>query len=165
MKYMITSKEKHVNHPINDVRTDLESFVLYTNNGLNDVNIQLVEVDDVLDISEILREVLNQEKEKISISFEQPPQQRKVSEEQKNEITSEGKVETKAEFQHLEDETDLWIMDFDCALGKGGVGIGIWIRSPTFQPDKIPSNVRVCSYKFSFECSNNEAEYEALIIG
>jgi len=57
----------------------------------------------------------------------------------------------------------LWSMDFDGVVGKEGVGIGIWIRSPTFISNKVPSNVRICSYKLAFDCSNNEAEYEALI--
>jgi len=54
-------------------------------------------------------------------------------------------------------------MDFDGAVAKDGAGIGIRIWSPAFQPDKVPSNVRVCSYKLAFDCSNNEAEYKALI--
>ena len=54
-------------------------------------------------------------------------------------------------------------MDFDVAVGREGVGIGIWIRNPVFAPNKVPSNVRVCSYKLAFDCSNNEAKYEALI--
>ena len=78
---MITSKEKPVNDPINDVHTDLESFVLYANNGLNDVDIQLVEVDDIPKISKIFRTILNQEKEKVEIPSKQPPQEQKVSEE------------------------------------------------------------------------------------
>lgn len=48
---MITSKEKPLNHPINSVHTDLESFVLYSDSGLNDVDSQLVEVEDVSEIS------------------------------------------------------------------------------------------------------------------
>jgi len=39
MKYMIISKEKPMNHLINVVHTDLESFVLYSDSGLNDVDI------------------------------------------------------------------------------------------------------------------------------
>lgn len=50
-------------------------------------------------------------------------------------------------------------------MGKDGVDIGIWILSPSFQPNKVPSNVRICSYKLVFDCSSNEAEYEALIAG
>ena len=56
-------------------------------------------------------------------------------------------------------------MDFDGAVGKDGAGIGIWVRSPMFQTERVPSNVRVCAYKLAFDCSNNEAEYEALIVG
>jgi len=65
---MITSKEKPVNHPINVVHIDLESFVLYSDSGLNNVDIQLIEVDNVPEISENFRAVLNQEKEKMEIS-------------------------------------------------------------------------------------------------
>lgn len=93
MKYMITSKEKPVNHPINDVHTDFESFVLYSDSGLNDVDIQLIEVDDVPKNFDNFRAILNQEKEKIASSSKQPTQQHKVSEEQKNEVISQGKVE------------------------------------------------------------------------
>ena len=56
-------------------------------------------------------------------------------------------------------------MDFDGVVGREGVGIGIWICSPVFTPNKVPSNVRLCSYKLAFDSSNNEAEYEALIAG
>ena len=50
-------------------------------------------------------------------------------------------------------------------MGKEGAGIGIWIRSPVCKSDGIPSNVGKFSYKIAFDCSNNEAEYEALITG
>jgi len=59
MKYMITIKEKPINHLINVVHTNLESFVFYTDSGLNDVDIQLLEVDDVQEISESFSVVLN----------------------------------------------------------------------------------------------------------
>ena len=58
IKYMITSKDKLVNHPINAVHTDLESFVLYSDGGLNDENVQLVQVEEIPEISENFREVL-----------------------------------------------------------------------------------------------------------
>lgn len=56
-------------------------------------------------------------------------------------------------------------MDFDGVLGNYGVGIGIWVWSPFSVPNKVPNSVGVCSYKLDFKCSNNEAEYEALISG
>ena len=50
MKYMITTKEKPVNHPINYVHTDLESFVLYAD-SFNDVDSQLVQAEDIPEIT------------------------------------------------------------------------------------------------------------------
>ena len=57
MKYMITTKEKPVNHPVNYVQTDLESYVLFADN-FNEVDSQLVQVEDIPDIAENYREVL-----------------------------------------------------------------------------------------------------------
>ena len=71
MKYMITSKEKPLNHPINYVHTDLESFVLYSDGGFNDVNSQLVEVEDIPEITENFRAVLDQERQRLESTTEQ----------------------------------------------------------------------------------------------
>ena len=57
MKYMITTKEKPVNHPINYVHTDLESFVLFAD-SFNDVDSQLVQEEDIPEITENFREFL-----------------------------------------------------------------------------------------------------------
>jgi len=70
MKYMITSKEKPVNHPINYAHTDLESFVLYSD-GFNDVNRQVVEVEDIPEITENFKEVLKQERQRLDSTAEQ----------------------------------------------------------------------------------------------
>ena len=56
-------------------------------------------------------------------------------------------------------------MDFDGVVGNDGTGVRIWVRIPFSTPNKVPSNVCICSYKLAFDCSNNEAEYEALIAG
>ena len=50
-------------------------------------------------------------------------------------------------------------MHFDGACSKEGAGAGITISTPYFieQTD--------FSYKFYFSCTNNVAEYEALLIG
>jgi len=49
-----------VNHPINYVHTDLESFVLYSD-SFNDIDSQLVEVDDIPEITENFKEILKKE--------------------------------------------------------------------------------------------------------
>ena len=60
MKYMITSKEKPINHPINYVHTDLESFVLFSD-SLNDIDSQIVEADDISEITKNFKEILKKE--------------------------------------------------------------------------------------------------------
>eukprot|EP00253_Pinus_taeda_P016457 PITA_16457 len=98
---------------------------------------------------------------------------RKEGQEQQNTVErsakSNGQQADKAQqsdFQHLQEEEEgLWTMDFDGAVGNDGVEIGIWVHSPFSAPNKVPSNVWVCSYKLDFDCSNNEVEYEALIAG
>jgi len=62
MKYMITSKEKPVNHPVNYVQIDLESYVLFVD-SFNEVDSQLVQIEDIPSIAEDFREVLRTESE------------------------------------------------------------------------------------------------------
>ena len=70
-----------------------------------------------------------------------------------------------SEVLFLDEENGLWTMEFDSALGKEGARFGMWINGPLHHSCKIPCNVRMSSYKLAFDCSNNEAEYEALIVG
>ena len=49
-------------------------------------------------------------------------------------------------------------MSLDGATSKKGAGAGIWIRPPMGEP-------KLLSYKLNFKCTNNMAEYEALILG
>jgi len=77
----------------------------------------------------------------------------------KNQIAQTSKVLVPNE------EDGLWTMKFDGALGKEVVGIGMWINGPLHHSCKIPHNLRMSSYKLAFDCSNNEAEYGALIVG
>ena len=51
-----------------------------------------------------------------------------------------------------------WSLYFDGSAGKEGAGAGIWITSPTDES-------KFYSYKLNFDCTNNMAEYESLILG
>ena len=70
MKYMITNKESPNGHPINVVHTDLESFILYNDSRLNDVDCQLVEIDDVHEVLDCIRIVLEKQEENMPTIFE-----------------------------------------------------------------------------------------------
>ena len=49
-------------------------------------------------------------------------------------------------------------MHFDGAVNKEGVGAGVFVSTPGFE-------YKLFSFKLYFECTNNVAEYEALILG
>ena len=49
-------------------------------------------------------------------------------------------------------------MSFDGVVCKEGVGARVCINPPK-------SNTKICSYKLSFDCTNNMAEYKALVLG
>ena len=49
-------------------------------------------------------------------------------------------------------------MDFDGVVSKEGAGEGIWIRPPK-------GEAKLFSYKLYFDCTNNVAKYEALVLG
>eukprot|EP00253_Pinus_taeda_P026618 PITA_26618 len=82
-----------------------------SNSGFNDIDIQLVEVEDVPDISENFIEVLDQERQKLESTFEQSAFQQQQTEE-----INQGKKEDETEFQHLEEKVGLWSMDFGGAM-------------------------------------------------
>ena len=52
----------------------------------------------------------------------------------------------------------LWKLYFDGSVAKIGVGVGVYIISPI-------KDTKSYSYKLVFECTNNVAEYEALLLG
>ena len=54
---------------------------------------------------------------------------------------------------------DFWSMDFDGAVRKEGVGAGVWFHN---HKSRYLENH---SYKLNFQCTNNIAEYEALMLG
>ena len=55
-------------------------------------------------------------------------------------------------------EEGVWTMYFDGQVAKVGVGAGVYIISPII-------DFKDFSYKLTFECTNNVAEYEALLLG
>ena len=89
MKYMITSKERPNNHPINVVHTDLESFIFFNYSGLNDVDSQLVEVEDIPEISNCIRTILDKGKDNFPSGSEQSSDKAEKSSDQNQEVASE----------------------------------------------------------------------------
>jgi hypothetical protein len=64
----------------------------------------------------------------------------------------------KIPYQQKNEDEEMWNMNFDGATSKEGYGGGVWIIPPK-------TGSKICCYKFSFDCTNNMVEYEALILG
>eukprot|EP00253_Pinus_taeda_P031171 PITA_31171 len=129
MKFMINNKDKPNNHPINVVHTNLESFILYNDSGLNDVDSQLMEIKDVPEVFSCIGTISNHEKERLPSSSEPSPNKAEKGLEKPSEKVienleqSEDKVQKidpkqKKYVQPLEEESGIWTIDFDGALGK-----------------------------------------------
>lgn len=114
---MVSSQEKTNNYRLYSVHLDLDSFILY-NDEFVEEEVSLLEV------------VLSK------------------TEEMKLEL---GKPEEEGEA--------LWNMDFDGVVTKEGAQAGVFI---------VNSQTNIAkghSYKLNFQCTNNIAKYEALILG
>ena len=75
--------------------------------------------------------------------------------------SQEEHTENQCPREQLSNERDIigcWSLYFDGAEGKEGAGAGIWIMSPTEES-------KFLSYKLNFDCTNNMAEYESLVLG
>ena len=64
------------------------------------------------------------------------------------------------EFSEQQDDAKdhIWKINFYGAAYREGAGAGVWINHPK-------GDSKLCSYKLVFECTNNMAKYEALILG
>ena len=51
----------------------------------------------------------------------------------------------------------LWNVSFDGVACKEGEGVGVWVKP-------LGGNALNYSYTLAFNCTNNEAEYEAMIL-
>lgn len=77
-----------------------------------------------------------------------------------NEITNNTENQHAKKGQQVEeiDRKGWWHMNFDGAIERNGDGASIWIIISGDESNFF-------SYKISFDCTNNMAEYEALVLG
>lgn len=58
---MITRKEKPENHSIHSIHIDLESFILYNHHSIDDLESQIVEGEEISELSNSFQAVWNAE--------------------------------------------------------------------------------------------------------
>jgi len=152
MKYVVSSQEKPQNFPIYSMHFDMDSFILY--------NAQVCPPTDVKILASTQGKSINEESiaqtleiaEIIDITDTQ-------GEPHKTENPNlPAKQIFKAPYASCNQEI-LWYLEFDGSVNKLGAGAAIWIHN--MQNDHAEGH----AYRLNSRCTNNIAEYEALLLG
>jgi len=152
MKYMVSSEEKPQNFPIYAVHSDIDSFILF--------NDDTGHIDDdksfTLEQNIHTAELINTQGPEIKQSIDETIPEDKPDKKQDLQllIPNPSEVAEPALNQEI-----LWFLEFDGLVNKLGAGAGVWIHN------KQNSHAEGQAYRLNFRCTNNMAEYEALLLG
>jgi len=152
MKYVVSSEEKPQNFPLYSIHTNMDSFILF-----NDDTYPLV---DNKPLASEQQAHVNQE----SVAHTQQI------------VTTTNATSAKEEFsqtKHLNlpgpkiietlnanpKQEITWYLEFDGSVNKLEAGASIWIHN------SHNNHAEGHAYRLNFRCTNNMAEYEALLIG
>ena len=151
MKYVVNSQEKPQNFPIYSMHSDMDSFILY--------NAEICPPTDVKVLA------LAQGKGKNEESSAQTQENYEIigitDTHGKPHKTENPNLPTKQIFKTPDascNQEILWYLEFDGSVNKLGVGTRIWIHK--MENDHAEGH----AYKLNFRCTNNMAEYEALLL-
>jgi hypothetical protein len=81
-----------------------------------------------------------------------------INSEQQSEIVAYMQPTTSIQQSHVPDGNQIWSLYFDGSKSKEGAGAGCIIINPA-------GNKTLMACRLEFECTNNTAEYEALLQG
>jgi len=125
----------------------MDSFILYN-----------AELDLPTEIEAPEMEIIN----KTTVKIEEISENKETTDDQ--EIPEETKqlAPVKKRFKTIDEDYEheiLWHLEFDGSVNRLGAGAGIWLHN-------VENNyAEGHAYRLNFKCTNNMAEYEALLLG
>jgi len=152
MKDVVSSESKPENFPIYSIHSDMDSFILF-NDGINlpsegkplalekqthineESATQIDETVKTIQTTSILEKGPQTE----VLNLPNPKTEQSLNADLKQEIT--------------------WYLEFDGSVNKLGAGAGVWIHNTH------DNHAEGHAYRLNFKCTNNMAEYEALLLG
>lgn len=167
MKYMVSSEEKPQNFPIYVVHSDIDSYILFnetTTPSKGEVETKIFIQEEDANESSITHETtVNQTLDSVAALVIKNIQLN-------DETVLEDKLEKKPQLlltlpaheqitKPPSQQDILWFLEFDGSVNKLGVGAGVWVHN------KENSHAEGRAYRLNFGCTNNMAEYEALLLG
>ena len=152
MKYVVSSEDKPQNFPIYSIHFDMDSFILFNDetrppNDDRPLDLKLdthINEESVAQTHETVKatnatSILEEPRQTETTNLPNPKMAETLNTNHKQEIT--------------------WYLEFDGFVNKLGAGAGVWIHN-TYN-----SHAEGHAYILNFKCTNNMAEYEALLLG
>jgi len=152
MKYVVSSEEKLQNFPIYSIHSDMDPFILFNADmgSMTDDKPFTLEQEICLNEQSVAQN--SRTVELIDVTSTQD----KLHETEKLSMPTPKMAKT-PNTDH--EEEILWYLKFDGSVDKLGAGAGVWIHNT--QTDHAEGH----AYRLNFRCTNNMAEYEALLLG
>ena len=152
MKYMVNSEEKPQNFPIYAVHSDIDSYILFNDNSglINDDEIKTLKQDQDINEQAVAPGI------KLIQSSDENVLKDKLNEKPELQLTI---LDHREVIKSPLEQEILWFLEFDGSVDKLGAGAGVWIHN------KQNSHAEVRAYRLNFRCTNNMAEYEAILLG
>lgn len=152
MKYLVSSESKLENFPIYSIHSDMDSFILFNDNTNSPTDDEPWALEQQAQINE---ESIAHTCETVTTvnetsRLEKPPQ---------TEISNlpAARMTETLSTNHKQEIT--WYLEFDGSVNKLQAGEGVWIHN-TYN-----NHAKGHAYRLNFKCTNNMAEYEALLLG
>jgi len=152
MKYVVSSEEKPQNFLIYSIHSDMDSFILYNADMCPKTDVKLLEIAQTKSINEqstaqdqknvVITDITNENDSSYGLQNPNLPTE------------PVSKAPNTSHNQEI-----LWYLEFDGSVNKLGAGVGVWIYN--MQNDHAEGH----AYRQNFRCTNNMAEYEALLLG
>jgi len=152
MKYVVSSQEKPQNFPIYSIHSDMDSFILYNADMCPKTDVKLLEAAQKKSINE---QSTDQDQKNVVITAITNQNDSSYGEQNPNLPTEQvSKAPNTSHNQEI-----LWHLEFGGSLNKLEAGAEAWIHN--MQNDHAEGH----AYILNFKCTNNMAEYEALLLG
>ena len=152
MKYVVSSESKPEIFPIYSIHSDMDSFILFnddTNSPTDDEPLALEQQTHINEESVAHTHDTVTTVNATSIQ-EEPPQ---------TEISNLPTARMTQTLSNNHQQEITWYLEFDGSVNKLGAGAGVWIHNTH------NSHAECHAYRLNFKCTNNMAEYEALLLG
>lgn len=153
MKYVVSSEEKPQNFPIYSIHSDMDSFILFNDNT------SLPNPDEPLALEHETNASDRPDDNSLEIISTAQTTRTGLEENPETQVISSSVLQAPQNPETRLGPDVSWYLEFDGAVNKLGAGAEVWIYK------NHENHAQGHAYRLNFKCTNNMAEYEALLLG